>query len=321
MTQTCRLLLLQRATNRVLTNQRLLFLATVLGRYRRILWFWFLFWASWWSLVQIWIRIALLVQLFFILHLHLLDGLNSFSLQTCCLLFDSLFLFFVCHQGFYGRLRRYMSAIGVILVQILLFWSSLRLIIWFTFSFRNYRLLNIRTVQKWVLSAFLELFRLGCVQFDRLFILFGVFVRDELRGKKFSGSGSFLLIRMNTFGDESESLFVHNSIQWHWFCAISHFFIDLTSWGAFRVRSLLGDHFENAHSESIDVNFDVVMLVVEFRRHKVWRTQHRTGVGVVHWRRQAQISNFDLSRVRINENVVTFEVPVNYGHRLFVQVG
>lgn len=87
------------------------------------------------------------------------------------------------------------------------------------------------------------------------------------------------------------------------------------------VRIFAGNHLQHTHAERVDVDKLSVFLFIQLRGHKLGSTNDASSSGLLEDSCKAEITNFDLTSVSIDEYVVTLEIPVNNRRLLRMQIG
>ena len=80
-------------------------------------------------------------------------------------------------------------------------------------------------------------------------------------------------------------------------------------------------HFQDTHAKSIDIDLLVVLFLIEFGGHELGRTQYRGNMGLMPNDSKTEVTNLELTIVAIDKDVVAFQVAVNNGWVLGMQIG
>ena len=153
----------------------------------------------------------------------------------------------------------------------------------------------------------------------RMFIVLTLHVLHEVRVQQLLCRRS-IAFAIDTRQDEVADLRVAYSLEGPWILAVNDLAINLGRVLTLLVRHLSREHFENGHAKCINVDLRAVVLLVKFRRHKLWRAEDGRRVRRVHGRRKAEVTYLDIATVRVDEDVVALDVSVNDGRIVLVQV-
>ena len=82
-----------------------------------------------------------------------------------------------------------------------------------------------------------------------------------------------LVFGLKALHDEFFHFFIEDTFKSLWADAMNHLVINLCWIIALHVRALQGYHFDDAHTESIDIYSGVVALFVELRSHEFWSSE------------------------------------------------
>ena len=99
-----------------------------------------------------------------------------------------------------------------------------------------------------------------------------------------------------------------------------YFFVNLSCVLAFVIRDMPCDHLQHAHAEGPNIDLEIVFLVVHLGGHKLGGSQAREGLAALQGRGEAQVADPDLGGVAVDENVVAFQISVNYFKRFLKRV-
>ena len=169
----------------------------------------------------------------------------------------------------------------------------------------------------WIYLAFSFIWRCN---HDRLVICFIVQIHQKLWGQQERAGRPLLVVRVDAPLDEGRDLLVLHTRQRRRCLTGGHTFVDLGGIRTLHVRSFLGYHFQHTHTEGIYVNRSAIVFLVELWGHKLRRSEHRSRIWLVHWGGQAQITDPDVTTIRVYKNVVTLQVTMDDRRRLSVQV-
>ena len=89
-----------------------------------------------------------------------------------------------------------------------------------------------------------------------------------------SGCRPFFFLWGQELVDELKDLGVLYTVERLGWLMLEDFVDDLRVGDAFGVGFLLCDHFEHAHTKRIDIHGRIVMFLIEFWCHIIWRAQH-----------------------------------------------
>lgn len=94
---------------------------------------------------------------------------------------------------------------------------------------------------------------------------------------------------------------------------LGNFFVHLCGVGAFRVRVLAGDHFQQAHAKGINVDLlGVTPFLIHFWGHKLGRPDKRIlFIAEPHIFCSSHIANLDLIVRTVDKYVVAFDISVD----------
>lgn len=99
------------------------------------------------------------------------------------------------------------------------------------------------------------------------------------------------------------------------------FLVDLDGVRALAVGVLEGDHLEHAHPERVYVDQLVVLFFIHLRCHELGSPHAVHSVGLAEDGSKAEVPDLDLARVAVDEDVVAFEIAVDDGRVVAVEVG
>lgn len=79
-------------------------------------------------------------------------------------------------------------------------------------------------------------------------------------------------------------------------------------------------HFQDTHAKGIDIDLLIVLFVVELWSHELGGAEDRGDVGPVADDSESEVANLELSVVAVDEDIVTFEIAVDDGRVVGVEV-
>lgn len=96
--------------------------------------------------------------------------------------------------------------------------------------------------------------------------------------------------------------------------------VNLSLVSALVVGVLTGNHLQHTHAKRVDVDKLIIFLFIQLRCHKLGSTNDATSSGLLEDSSKAEITNFDLTSVSIDEYIVALKIPVNNRRGLRMQI-
>ena len=133
---------------------------------------------------------------------------------------------------------------------------------------------------------------------------------DERRLEELAGSRPLIFIETQAGVDEVSDFGIFDPREGPRQLLGGDFSVDLCRRFALVVRQRLRDHLQHAHAEGVDIDLAVVVLVIELWGHELGGAQCRAHIRAVHRSGEAEIADSYLARVRVDEDIVALQVPV-----------
>ena len=111
--------------------------------------------------------------------------------------------------------------------------------------------------------------------------------------------------------NELLDVLIFNPIKSLWSDTLYDLTVYLSRILAFLVRSFQSYHFKDTHSKCVNINACIIAFFIKLWSHEFRCAKYGCGVTICHWCGKAQVANSDISRVRVNEDVVAFQVSMD----------